>query len=286
MDSTTHRPVARKTNYLDVLERMKLVTNTTSDTAFAKSIGIRQSSVSAAKERQSIPPTWAIQIAEEYGVSLDWLMFGQEQHYPKGAVCTCPDTAAMQEGEEFTQVVAVKFHGKPQNIAGEGVQLPGRMSRHEQRSMDNTAKETMVCVDCEITMVPIVEARVFTDNGSWETTPDSDRRYVFFSDFLHKKGRSSAMVLVRVTGDSMEPEIKDNDVVLIDTSDTTPRPGRLFAISIEDLVYLKKIDAKPGKLILSCANSAYAPLEVDTREDATSGIRIIGKAVWIGRELD
>lgn len=56
---------------------MKHVTDTKSDTAFARAIGIRQSSVSAAKERQSIPPAWAVQIAETHGVSIDWLMFGE-----------------------------------------------------------------------------------------------------------------------------------------------------------------------------------------------------------------
>lgn len=69
--------VSSATNYLDILGRMKLVTGTKSDTAFAQSIGLRQSSVSAAKERQSIPPAWAVQIAQDYGVSLDWLMFGK-----------------------------------------------------------------------------------------------------------------------------------------------------------------------------------------------------------------
>ena len=55
---------------------MKVATNTKSDTAFAKSLGLYQSSVSSAKERQSIPPAWAVQIAEMHGVSIDWLMFG------------------------------------------------------------------------------------------------------------------------------------------------------------------------------------------------------------------
>ncbi len=147
-------------------------------------------------------------------------------------------------------------------------------------------RETLICSDCEITMVPMVEARLSAGNGSFETSTDSERRYAFRSDFLRRKGHASAMVLMRVAGDSMEPDIKDNDVVLIDTANTTPRPGRLFAIAVEDLVYLKKVDAEPGKLVLTSANPAYAPLEIDARGDLTKGIRIIGKAVWVGRELD
>lgn len=64
------------TSFEAILGRMKLVTGAKSDTAFAKALGMYQGSVSSAKERQSIPPAWAVQIAEQYDVSLDWLMFG------------------------------------------------------------------------------------------------------------------------------------------------------------------------------------------------------------------
>jgi phage repressor protein C with HTH and peptisase S24 domain len=51
------------------------------------------------------------------------------------------------------------------------------------------------------------------------------------------------------------------------------------------LVYLKVVDAVPGKLILKSYNEAYAPLEIDTRGDLADGVRIIGRVVWIRREL-
>lgn len=69
-------PDTSATTFDAILSRMKLATEAKSDTAFAKLLGLSQSSVSGAKERQSIPPAWAIQIAEKYAVSIDWLMFG------------------------------------------------------------------------------------------------------------------------------------------------------------------------------------------------------------------
>lgn len=71
----------------------------------------------------------------------------------------------------------------------------------------------------------------------------------------------------------------------VDKSQTTPRAGSLFAVAVEELVYLKVVDAVPGKLILKSYNEAYAPLEIDTRGDLADGVRIIGRVVWIRREL-
>jgi phage repressor protein C with HTH and peptisase S24 domain len=84
----------------------------------------------------------------------------------------------------------------------------------------------------------------------------------------------------------MEPDIKHNDVVLIDQSQRVPRPGLLYAVGVEDLVYLKSVNAEPGKLVLSSYNPDYPPIEVDARGDLSNGIRIIGRAVWVGRELN
>jgi len=133
--------------------------------------------------------------------------------------------------------------------------------------------------------VPLVEAQLSAGTGSFVTGELSDKRYGFRSDFLTRKGQISQMVLMRVEGDSMEPEIHHGDVVLIDQSQTQPRPGAMFAIGVEDLVYIKMVDALPGKLILKSCNDAYPPLEIDARGDLADGIRIVGKAVWLGREL-
>lgn len=146
--------------------------------------------------------------------------------------------------------------------------------------------DTLVCADCELVMVPMVEARLSAGNGSFEVGEDVERRYAFRTDFLLRKGAPSSMVLMRVDGDSMEPYVLNGDVVLIDQSQREPRPGKVYAVGVEDLVYLKVVNAAPGKLVLTSHNAAYPPLEVDARGDLADGIRIIGRAVWVGRELN
>ncbi|NLW80734.1 MAG: Cro/Cl family transcriptional regulator [Desulfovibrionales bacterium] len=251
----------------EILGRLKQVFDVETDTDFARSMGFRQGAVSSAKQKQTIPPAWITEVALSKGVSADWLLTGEGEMKREGAAFI-KRGALPNDDMEAAREKACYAESK--------LNIP---------SIYN-GRETLVCHDCEITMVPMVEARLSAGGGSWETSADSDRRYAFRTDFLRRKGNASAMVLMRVAGDSMEPEIKDNDIVLVDTSNVTPRPGRIYAIAVEDLVYLKKVDAEPGKLILTSANQAYAPLEIDARGDLTNGIRIIGKAVWVGRELD
>ena len=75
-------------------------------------------------------------------------------------------------------------------------------------------------------------------------------------------------------------------MVLVDQSQKDPGPGRIYAVSVEDLVYLKVVNAMPGRLILSSYNPAYPPIEACTTDQLADLVRIVGRAVWVGRELD
>lgn len=138
----------------------------------------------------------------------------------------------------------------------------------------------------DLVMVPLVEARLSAGTGSLETGEEVLRHYAFRHDFLRRKGNPARMVLLRVSGDSMQPDIRHNDVVLIDQGQCDPKPGRIYAVSVEDMIYLKIVNAMPGKLILSSVNPAYAPIEADTRDQLGDLVHIIGRAVWVGRELE
>ena len=139
--------------------------------------------------------------------------------------------------------------------------------------------------DSEFVAVSMVEARLSAGGGSLECSANIERRYTFRRNFLQRKGQAGRMVLMRVTGDSMEPEIQDGDMVLLDQSQNTPRPGLIYAVSVEDMIYLKEVNAQPGKLVLSSYNPAYAPIEVDMRGDLADAVKILGRVVWLGREF-
>lgn len=144
---------------------------------------------------------------------------------------------------------------------------------------------SQACCDVELKLIPMAEARLSAGNGSLEVNGDCERSYAFRMDFLLRKGNPDKMVLMRVAGDSMQPEIMDGDVVLLDQSKTNIIPGRIFAVGFEEAIYLKRIDMIPGKVILKSVNEeAYPPIELDMRGDMAEFFRVIGKVIWSGRE--
>ena len=62
--------------YWDIIKRIQAVTNTRTQTALAEILEIRQSSISDAKRRQSVPGAWYMTLFEKLGVNPDWLKSG------------------------------------------------------------------------------------------------------------------------------------------------------------------------------------------------------------------
>jgi len=242
--------------------RIKKLRGDASQAKFALDIGVSQTTFGRYERGESAPDSEFIaSVCTKLGVEPRWLILGEGPVYSLERTTIEPARAGSLRAGEAQQEVVVQ--DKPQPTAG-------RTIEHDTG---------------DIIMVPMVEARLSAGTGSFETGDGHERFYAFRLDFLRRKGIPAQMALMRVSGDSMEPEIKDGDVVLIDQSQTTPTPGKLFAVGVEDMVYIKEVNAAPGKLVLSSYNKAYPALEVDARGDLVNGIRIIGKAVWVGREL-
>jgi phage repressor protein C with HTH and peptisase S24 domain len=133
-------------------------------------------------------------------------------------------------------------------------------------------------------LVPKVTARLAAGTGSLETDGQVVGYYAFKLDFLTRKGRPKKMVLMDVAGDSMEPTLLDGDTVLIDESQREIIAGGMFAVGIEQEVFVKYLLRVPGKLVLQSRNERYAPIEVDMNGDLAGTVRIIGRVVWSCRD--
>lgn len=63
-------------NFDNIFERIKLATNTRTQMELAEVLEIRQSSISDAKRRNSVPAEWYMKLFESFGLSPDWLKKG------------------------------------------------------------------------------------------------------------------------------------------------------------------------------------------------------------------
>jgi phage repressor protein C with HTH and peptisase S24 domain len=91
------------------------------------------------------------------------------------------------------------------------------------------------------------------------------------------------MILIDVYGNSMEPELKDGDTVLIDTSQKEILAGSIYAVGIDDTIMVKRLEKHPGKLVLMSDNKDYETIYLSQSE--MDSVRIIGKIVWISRDV-
>ena len=102
---------------------------------------------------------------------------------------------------------------------------------------------------------------------------------------LRYEGGSSPenLRILRVRGNSMEPEMREGDRLMIDISRRVPATGEMFVLWDGNGLVVKRVEAvrgKPRRLRLISANPDYEPYTC-LAEDA----HIAGKVVWAVRRM-
>ncbi len=130
--------------------------------------------------------------------------------------------------------------------------------------------------------IPKVAARLSAGGGSFETGGEVEGYYAFRKDWIGTKGNPSDMVLMEVYGNSMEPELKEGDVVLLDQSKQDVLAGGIYAIGVEDTVMVKRVEKRPGQIVLHSDNKDYTPIFLGG--DELQNVRVLGQVMWASRE--
>ncbi|UNM95524.1 helix-turn-helix transcriptional regulator [Ignatzschineria rhizosphaerae] len=95
---------------------------------------------------------------------------------------------------------------------------------------------------------------------------------------------AKSLIVIGVKGDSMEGEINNGDIILINKEDNTLLNG-IYVIRIEGDLIVKRIQRLPGGIIkVISANSAYESFEIDTNNPPLD-FEAIGRVVWHGRNV-
>jgi phage repressor protein C with HTH and peptisase S24 domain len=232
-----------------ILARLKQAAQCPSDAALAAFLGITHQALSRARSGGKVPSAWIPLVAEKTGASTDWLFFGRSPMRQEQA-----------------------------SSSGDAQTTPS------QRPLLNMRK-THDAENVELVLLPLVAARLAAGSGSLENGGELVGHFAFRSDWVCRRGNPEKMVLMRVTGDSMEPEIRHGDMVLIDQGKTQIYGHAFYAVGVNDEIYIKEVETLPGqRLVLRSLNARYNPIEVDLRGDLADSVRIIGRVLWWCRE--
>ena len=90
--------------------------------------------------------------------------------------------------------------------------------------------------------------------------------------------------LITVNGDSMEPTLKDGDVIFVDTGITSFRSDSIYVARINGELFVKRFQKLPnGNLMMISDNTRYRSFELERSEDVT----LIGRVCfhWAAERL-
>ena len=131
--------------------------------------------------------------------------------------------------------------------------------------------------------LPLAEAHLSAGGGAFVLSEQVKEYYAFRRDWLNRIATNpDNLVLMMVRGTSMEPTIMPSDIVLIDMGRNRVYEGLIYALSLGEMIVIKRLGILPGgrALILSDNRTEFQPEEVMLND-----IRVIGQVIWFGRQL-
>ena len=126
-------------NFDEIFERIKLATRTRTQIELATVLDIRQSSISDAKRRNSVPSDWCMKLFERFGLNPDWIKKGTGPMYLRTETGYTPvdaelPLAAREEASLYSDpnakntVVSVYSMQPCPEQEGNGLRVVGKLS--------------------------------------------------------------------------------------------------------------------------------------------------------------
>lgn len=135
--------------------------------------------------------------------------------------------------------------------------------------------------------IPFVNVTVSMGGDAIVGDDANARPWLFPESWLHE-GFSSPpgkLRLIQITGDSMEPTLCNGDLVMIDVASTSLSHDGIFVLDDGIGLVAKRLDRVMGEkrpmVRIISDNTQYPAYERRLDE-----VRIIGKVVWFGRQID
>lgn len=98
--------------------------------------------------------------------------------------------------------------------------------------------------------------------------------------FKAKRLNPSDLRAMYIRGDSMSPELRDWDTVIIDITDLEIIDGEIYACVYKEKLYIKRIKRSEDGILLISSNPNYDTMEVN--EQSADRFQLLGRMVWRG----
>lgn len=254
---------------------------------WAERLGIGKSTFAGPWIKGAIPQTKTLlKIAQNTDISLNWLLAGRgpERIGERDVTAAGRKTEAETEREEAETETASDAYANlyGSGTSGAGASDHGRQAGTPVEDMGEryrVPKEDYVLVprySMQVGEGPLLHSRQVVDHLSFklewiEQTMGLDSRQ---------------LALIHMRGDSMEPTLKEGDMLLLDRrgfSGTTQVNGdAIYVLLRGDILVAKRLQyGFDGSLTVQNDNPAYATQTLSEAQSAQ--LQVVGRVVWVGR---
>lgn len=129
----------------------------------------------------------------------------------------------------------------------------------------------------EFDTVNLYDVDASAGHGNAVITEDFKLLY-FRKEWFSSRGLTAAnLVAVNVVGDSMEPDIPDESIVLVDTNQTDVKNGAVYVFTLNGDLLIKRMMATVEGYKAMSINPHYG--DMDFKQDEAEKLNVIGRAV-------
>ncbi|MEO5351350.1 MAG: helix-turn-helix domain-containing protein [Magnetococcus sp. YQC-3] len=260
-------------------ERLAKVIGQQEPYPWAASLGIGKSTFAGPWSKGAMPQTKTLlKIAQHTDISLNWLLTGKGPERLEGC-------ATGRERKAYLSYMGVE--GRPgglESIRGECAEVVSGTPVKEMGESYRVPQEEYCLVPrygVQVSSGQLLHSEQVVDylsfKVSWiEQTMGLDSR---------------ALALIHVLGDSMEPTLKEGDLLLLDRRGYMPsgagRTARSDAIYVllrgEELVVKRLQFGFDGSVTVQSDNPIYATQLIPAEK--SPGVQVVGRVVWVGRKV-
>jgi len=169
--------------------------------------------------------------------------------------------------------------GKPQAMPPD-IASAGQQKRERRRSSVLVAGQEVVA---GVAKVLEYDVQLSAGPGSLITDEDPRAEWGLPRSFLAAMRLSADnLAIVSIVGESMEPLLRDGDIVMLDLQSRNPALPGIYALWEGSATVCKRVEivhgADPPKLRIMSVNPAYSTYEILAEE-----ANVIGRVAWFGR---
>lgn len=151
---------------------------------------------------------------------------------------------------------------------------------------ERTAKPSTVLMSAnDMVYIPRYDVRASAGGGQLVGEEMIVDHMAFKQEWLNKmRLQRDQLALIEVHGDSMEPALKNTDIILIDLRANHLSANAIYVIQHNGHLLVKRLQAKlDGTVVIKSDNHHYDP-EFLTAEEAAN-LTVVGRVVWYGRGM-